>query len=83
MTTAPIAPEQAALERLIGLVVDSLTSAESKRSYRKALGDFVYWRGSSDPRPPFTKATVQAYRSALEARGQTPQQRKASATGPY
>lgn len=72
MTTALIAPEQAALERLIRLVVDSVTSAESKRSYRKALGDFVYWRGSSDPRPPFTKATVQAYRAALEARALSP-----------
>ena len=72
MTTALIAPQQVTLEHLIGLVVDSVTSPESKRSYRKGLGDFLAWWSESEPRPAFTKATVQAYRAHLEERGLSP-----------
>jgi len=61
MAAALIAPQQAPTARLIGLVVDSLTSPESKRSYRKALDGFLDWYGR-EPRAGFTKATVQSYR---------------------
>ena len=66
-----IAPQQAVLERLIAFVVDSVTSPESKRAYRKALGDFLE-RYGHELHDGFTKATVQAYRAALEARGLSP-----------
>ncbi len=71
MSTALIAPQQASLERLIGFVVDSVTSPESKRAYRKALSDFITWY-AREPRAGFTKATAQAYRVQLEERGLSP-----------
>src|SRR5579884_3945849 len=54
------------LTALISLVLDALPSANSKRSYAIALGNFLEWCAQN--RTPFTKATVQRYRSELEAR---------------
>src|SRR2546426_12627058 len=71
MTTDLIVAQRESTNALKALVLDSLTSPESKRSYRKALDDFLEWY-DRDPRPGFTKATVQAYRSELEARGLSP-----------
>src|SRR5213593_4716632 len=68
MTTGLIVVQHESTHALKALVLDSLTSPESKRSYRKALDDFLEWY-DRDPRPGYTKATVQAYRAALEERG--------------
>jgi len=53
------------------LAVDAVSSAHSNRAYQKALKDFVAWH-SAEPRPPFSRAVVQQYRSVLEAAGLAP-----------
>src|SRR5215469_9896330 len=50
------------------LVLDSVSSPITKRVYDHALDEFFEWFGQ-EPRPGFTKATVAAWRVALEARG--------------
>jgi hypothetical protein len=50
------------------LVLDSVSSPITKRVYNLGLDEFFEWYGQ-EPRPGFTKATVAAWRVALEARG--------------
>ena len=66
-----LSPRAAALERLKALVLDTLPSAESKRVYRQALDDFFRWCEAAAA-GEFTKATVNGYRSSLEARQLSP-----------
>ena len=47
---------------------DSVSSPITKRVYSLGLDEFFAWY-SQEPRPGFTKATVAAWRVALEARG--------------
>jgi len=54
--------------RIKSLVLDSVTSPHSKRAYEQALDAFERWCAETCA-AGFTKATVQAYRSALEATG--------------
>jgi integrase len=54
--------------RLKMLVLDSVSSPITKRVYNLGLNEFFEWYGQ-EPRPGFTKATVSAWRVALEARG--------------
>jgi integrase len=54
--------------RLKALVLDSVSSPITKRVYNLGLNEFFAWYGQ-EPRPGFTKATVAAWRVALEARG--------------
>src|ERR1700693_5101220 len=54
--------------RLKSLVLDSVSSPITKRVYNLGLDEFFAWFGQ-EPRPGFTKATVSAWRVALEARG--------------
>ena len=54
--------------RIKKLVLDSVTSPHSKRAYGQALDDFQRWCEETGA-AGFTKATVQAYRTALEAAG--------------
>jgi len=54
--------------RLKALVLDSVSSPITKRVYNLGLDEFFAWY-SQEPRPGFTKATVAAWRVALEARG--------------
>ena len=54
--------------RLKSLVLDSVSSPITKRVYNLGLDEFFAWYGL-EPRPGFTKATVAAWRVALEARG--------------
>ena len=49
---------------VIDLVADGLTSAHSRRAYRRALGDFLRWYDGQG-RPGLTKATVNRYRAHL------------------
>ncbi len=54
--------------RLKALVLDSVSSPITKRVYNLGLDEFFAWY-SSEPRAGLTKATVSAWRVALEARG--------------
>jgi hypothetical protein len=54
--------------RLKSLVLDSVSSPITKRVYNLGLDEFFAWYGQ-EPRPGFSKATVAAWRVALEARG--------------
>jgi hypothetical protein len=54
--------------RLKTLVLDSVSSPITKRVYNLGLDEFFEWYGQ-EPRPGFAKATVAAWRVALEARG--------------
>src|SRR5665811_2349573 len=54
--------------RLKSLVLDSVSSPITRRVYNLGLDEFFEWYGR-EPRPGFTKATVCAWRVALEARG--------------
>jgi hypothetical protein len=52
--------------RIKSLVLDSVTSPHSKRAYEQALDAFERWCAETNA-AGFTKATVQVYRTALEA----------------
>ena len=54
--------------RLKAPVLDSVSSPITRRIYRLGLDEFIAWYGQ-EPRPGFAKATVNAWRAALEARG--------------
>ena len=54
-------------EKLKALVLDSVSSPITKRVYNLGLDEFIAWFQQA-PRPGFTKATVSAWRVALEAR---------------
>jgi hypothetical protein len=54
--------------RLKALVLDSVSSPITRRVYNLGLDEFIEWFGL-EPRPGFTKATVNALRGVLEARG--------------
>jgi site-specific recombinase XerD len=56
---------------IINLVLDGLTSENSKRAYGKALGDFMTWY-QREPTTGLTKATVQQYRTLLQNSGIAP-----------
>src|SRR5260370_1865569 len=61
-------PQAAHWQRLKRLVLDSVSSPITRRVYNLGLDEFFEWYGR-EPRPGFTKATVSAWRVALEARG--------------
>jgi integrase len=63
-----LANKAANWHRLKALVLDSVSSPITKRVYNLGLDEFFAWYGQ-EPRPGFTKATVSAWRVALEARG--------------
>ncbi len=63
-----VVPQTTSGSRLKALVLDSVSSPITKRVYNLGLDEFFAWFGQ-EPRPGFTKATVSAWRVALEARG--------------
>jgi site-specific recombinase XerD len=63
-----VVPQAAHWQRLKRLVLDSVSSPITKRVYNLGLDEFFAWY-ELEPRPGFTKATVSAWRVALEARG--------------
>jgi len=65
LTVIERAPEW---QRLKALVLDSVSSAITKRVYNMALDEFFAWY-ALEPRPGFSKATVSAWRVTLEERG--------------
>lgn len=69
--TALIAvPKPLALEAILGLVLDTVSSAETKRHYGQALVEFLAWRAARAL--PFNRASVHAWRATLEQRGLAP-----------
>src|SRR6202165_1567398 len=68
MNELVLANRAADWRRLKMLVLDSVSSPITKRVYNLGLDEFFEWYGR-EPRPGFTKATVSAWRVALEARG--------------
>jgi site-specific recombinase XerD len=68
MNELTLANRAADWHRLKALVLDSVSSPITKRVYNLGLDEFIEWYGQ-EPRPGFTKATVAAWRVALEARG--------------
>jgi site-specific recombinase XerD len=68
MTDLIVVPQAAQWQRLKRLVLDSVSSPITRRVYNLGLDEFFAWFGEA-PRPGFTKATVCAWRVALEARG--------------
>src|SRR5712671_972857 len=68
MNELVLANRAADWQRLKALVLDSVSSPITKRVYNLGLDEFFAWYGR-EPRPGFTKATVAAWRVALEARG--------------
>jgi site-specific recombinase XerD len=68
MTDLIVVPKQNEWSRLKTLVLDSVSSPITKRVYNLGLDEFFRWF-SLEPRNGFTKATVAAWRVALEARG--------------
>ena len=68
MTDLSVVPQATQWQRLKGLVLDSVSSPITRRVYNLGLDEFFEWYGR-EPRPGFTKATVCAWRVALEARG--------------
>ena len=64
-------PGADALAAVKQLVLDAVSSPLTRVMYARALEDFfAWWNGQG--RPPFTRATVQAWRAALEAKGLAP-----------
>src|ERR1035441_5908229 len=67
MTDLIVVPQAGHWQRLKRLVLDSVSSPITRRVYNLGLDEFFAWV-SQEPRPGFTKATVCAWRVALEAR---------------
>src|ERR1700722_19857633 len=63
-----VVPQQNQWLRFKSLVLDSVSSPITKRGNTLGLDESFAWYGL-EPRPGFTKATVCAWRVALEARG--------------
>lgn len=68
MTDLIVVPQMNEWRRLKSLVLDSVSSPITRRVYNLGLDEFFAWYGQ-EPRAGFTKATVAAWRVALEARG--------------
>ena len=68
MTDLIVVPQANQWHRLKTLVLDSVSSSITRRVYNLGLDEFFAWYGQ-EPRSGFTKATVAAWRVALEARG--------------
>jgi hypothetical protein len=67
MTDLIVVPHATHWQRLKRLVLDSVSSPITRRVYNLGLDEFFEWFGR-EPRPGFTKATVCAWRVALETR---------------
>src|ERR1700731_1472914 len=67
-----VADRTAAWRRLKALVLDSVSSPITRRVYNLGLDEFIAWLAAEPRLAGFTKATVTAWRVALEARGLGP-----------
>jgi integrase len=64
-------PAPAGLDAIARLVLDAVSSPNTRVMYAKALADFFRWR-EGQGRPAFSRAAVQAHRAALEGHGYAP-----------
>ncbi|MGB9455080.1 MAG: site-specific integrase [Bryobacteraceae bacterium] len=64
-----VVPQTNQWQKLKSLVLNSVSSPITRRVYNLGLDEFFAWLSVQEPRPGFTKATVSAWRVALEARG--------------
>jgi len=64
-----VVPQTSQWQKLKALVLNSVSSPITRRVYNLGLDEFFAWLSVQEPRPGFTKATVSAWRVALEARG--------------
>src|SRR5450432_3279502 len=71
MTDLIVVPQTNQWHKLKALVLDSVSSPITRRVYNLGLDEFFAWY-DREPRAGFTKATVAAWRVALEARGLGP-----------
>lgn len=69
MKRAILTPRDASFERIKALVLDGLSSDESKRACDRALDQFRAWCERQPSPPVFTKAVVQRWRADLETSG--------------
>ncbi len=67
--SVPNSQEQATEAHLIALVLDSVTSQHSRRSYRTGLVRFFGWIRNSESGSTFSKALVGEYRAHLLEQG--------------
>jgi site-specific recombinase XerD len=65
---APAEGARAVAQRLKALVLDTVSSEHSRRAYSKALDDFLAFLGGR----PFTRASLQEFRSHMEQAGLAP-----------
>src|SRR5208283_2652487 len=72
MTAIVVADRASAWRRLKALVPDSVSSPITRRVYNLGLDEFIAWYTAEQRPAGFTKATVMAWRVALEARGLGP-----------
>src|SRR5271169_155178 len=68
MNELTVADKATEWRRMKALVLDSVSSPITKRVYNMALDEFFSWYGQ-EPRPGFSKATVNAWRVTLDERG--------------
>ena len=64
-----VVPQTNHWHKLKALVLNSVSSPITRRVYNLGLDEFFAWLSVQEPRTGFTKATVSAWRVALEARG--------------
>jgi site-specific recombinase XerD len=72
MNELVVADRATVWQRLKSLVLDSVSSPITKRVYNLGLDEFIAWYTAESRPAGFTKATVAAWRVALEARGLGP-----------
>jgi integrase len=70
MTALALVPQAPTLDSVLALVLDTTSSQETRRHYRGALVEFLAWRARRAL--AFNRASVQAWRTALEAEGYSP-----------
>src|SRR6516164_9396390 len=70
VTALALVPRTASLDSVLALVIDTVSSEETKRHYGHALVEFLDWRAACAL--PFNRASVQAWRAELEKRGLAP-----------
>jgi hypothetical protein len=59
---------------ITAIVLDGITSCHTRRAYAQALEEFLIWFRAA-PHREFNKATVQKYRTELDAKGLAPSSR--------
>ena len=68
MTDLIVVQKDETWTHLKAIVLDSVSSPITRRVYNMALDEFLSWWAALNPRPPFSKAAVSAWRASLEAR---------------